>query len=944
MPAVKPRNRPSLSSRSLPGLLLAALLCAAAGDAWADSGNEAQRFHEDAQSRLARNDAAGAIIQARNAVQRDPDLLPAHLLLGKALLKDGQAAAAEAEFEIALRRGASMAEVAQPYAQALMMFGNSEKLLDRIKPDGLPAPLKAEVLAMRATAMADLGDLKGALATVAEARALAPKSLSPLRVDIDLALRSRDPQRARQDLALALGMAPQDAQFLHLQGALLQGSGDAEGALRYFAKALEADSRLVDARIARASLLIDLKRPEEALPDLDKAAAMTDREPRVAYLKSLVLAARGDAAGSRKLLEEVAKLVDTLPDDFVSRQPPLLMLGGLASQTLGRAERARALLELYVKRMPQDPAGRKFLANMYLQGGNLSRVADLLDPLLRSGEADTQVLTTLAALRMQQGRHRDAAEILEAAARLNGDPGIVAQLGFARIANQQPDLGLPLLRKAFDRNPAQPDVATALSTLYLRRGDTRNALLVAEALVRQMPQEALNHNLLGVVRAAARQPAEARAAYLKALELKPGLVPAQLNLARLDITQGRADAARERLTALVGKDETQVQALTELARLELRSGGAEARLPALEKAHARLPRDRALAHTLLALYMGLDKPAKAQALAAELVRQQPQDPDALEALGRAHLALGQRDEARNAFASLIRVPGIGAERLVEIGRLQLAAGAGGDAALSAEKALAAKPGHLPALVLQVEGEVSAGDLRRAERLQRSLAARPAAAAEALRLEGDIALARQQPAQALRAYRLAFDKTPSSQLALRAFQAAYRAGTPEQGIALLDGWLRRQPDDLSAHMALAEGNLRLGRLPAARAAYEAVLARDPANAAATNNLAQVLQRQKDVGALAMAEKAVKLAPKDANALDTLGWLRVNAGALDVGLRTLREARVQAPASRDIRYHLAWTLHRAGQHDEARTELLAALKGRGEFESESEAQALRRELGV
>ena len=41
--------------------------------------------------------------------------------------------------------------------------------------------------------------------------------------------------------------------------------------------------------------------------------------------------------------------------------------------------------------------------------------------------------------------------------------------------------------------------------------------------------------------------------------------------------------------------------------------------------------------------------------------------------------------------------------------------------------------------------------------------------------------------------------------------------------------------------------------------------------------------------------------------------------------LREARQRAPESRDIRYHLAWALHRSGQRDAARSELAAARDG-------------------
>ena len=451
---------------------------------------------------------------------------------------------------------------------------------------------------------------------------------------------------------------------------MLQGSGDAIAALAAFARALAADPQLVDAMIARASLLIDLQRFDEAMADLQRAAALTRREPRVAYLKSLVLAARGDAAGSRAQLEEVTRLVDSLPEAFIARQPPLLMLGSLASQATGRSERARVLLELYVLRLPGEPAGRKLLANLYLAAGNSSRVADLLEPLLRAGDPDPQVFTTLAAMRMQQGRFREAAEALEAAARAGGaTPGLTAQIGFARIGNQQSEQGLALLRQAFEQNPGQLPVGTALATLLLRRGDAAGALRLAETLVRQLPDEPAAHNLLGVVRGANRQPDAARSAYNRALALAPSLLPAQLNLARLDAAEGRVDAARRRPGELIRRDAGNVQALTELGHLERVAGRpAEAR-PLLEKAHGLAPADQAAGTELLALYQQLGEAPAALRVAKQLAQARPDDPALLEALGRAHHAVGERAQAWSAFARLARQAGSDAERLVAVGAL-----------------------------------------------------------------------------------------------------------------------------------------------------------------------------------------------------------------------------------------------------------------------------------
>ena len=66
---------------------------------------EATRFYEDAVGRLERDDVAGAIIQLNNALQKDPGMLAAHVLLGKARLRNADPEGAEVSFDKALRLG-----------------------------------------------------------------------------------------------------------------------------------------------------------------------------------------------------------------------------------------------------------------------------------------------------------------------------------------------------------------------------------------------------------------------------------------------------------------------------------------------------------------------------------------------------------------------------------------------------------------------------------------------------------------------------------------------------------------------------------------------------------------------------------------------------------------------------------------------------------------------
>ena len=73
--------------------------------------DEAAKYYEDGLTRFEQNDVDGAIIQLKNALQQDKNMLPVHVLLGKALLAAGDAAAAlpHAERGVALYRAVHVA-------------------------------------------------------------------------------------------------------------------------------------------------------------------------------------------------------------------------------------------------------------------------------------------------------------------------------------------------------------------------------------------------------------------------------------------------------------------------------------------------------------------------------------------------------------------------------------------------------------------------------------------------------------------------------------------------------------------------------------------------------------------------------------------------------------------------------------------------------------------
>ena len=155
-------------------------------------------------------------------------------------------------------------------------------------------------------------------------------------------------------------------------------------------------------------------------------------------------------------------------------------------------------------------------------------------------------------------------------------------------------------------------------------------------------------------------------------------------------------------------------------------------------------------------------------------------------------------------------------------------------------------------------------------------------------------------------------------------------------------MAEHPKDAGFRVYLAERALGDKNLRSAVALYQAVVALQPDNVVALNNLAWSAGQLGDPRAIGYAERAVRLAPDNAAALDTLGTLLVSKGDASEGLEYLTKATDLAPKRHDIRLNYAKAFAKAGRPDDARKELFALQAVADEFPGKSEIPALLKGL--
>ena len=132
------------------------------------------------------------------------------------------------------------------------------------------------------------------------------------------------------------------------------------------------------------------------------------------------------------------------------------------------------------------------------------------------------------------------------------------------------------------------------------------------------------------------------------------------------------------------------------------------------------------------------------------------------------------------------------------------------------------------------------------------------------------------------------------------------------------------------------------LKSAQAQYKVVLASQPDNVVALNNLAWVSGELGDPQSIAYAERALKLAPQSPQVIDTLGGLLIKKGDLAKGLEYQERAVQLAPNAPSLRVNYARGLIKADKKDLARKQLEAAQAIPGESPAKKDAADLLKTL--
>lgn len=916
----------------LGGLLLAATLFVAGGCSETETS---QKLTEEARVYHQKGDNKAAVIQLKNALQKNPENGEARYLLGLVYNDLGNGAPAEKELRKALQLKVDKAKVLPALGKALLAQGQFQKILDEIQPGPETKSVVGSLLALRGNALLALGRQDESKALFEETLKTDAGHTEAYLGMARLALAKHNIAEAVSQTDLALAKSPHDVNALLMKGDLMRAQANKDQAQAAYRQALQISPSSAAIHLRLAALFLDNKQYDAAQGEVTIVRKAEPKNLSALYLQALVDYRQEKYPAAQDTLQELLKIAPNYP--------PSVLLSGAVAYAMGNYELADRQSGDILKQSPGNAFAVRLQAATQLKLNKPAQAVEILQPLLVAMPKDPNILALAGEAYMQNKEYAKATELLEKAAAIAPQSASVrTELALSRLASGNMGNALSELESASELDATHYKADTILVLAHLSKKEYDKALEAILTLQKKQPDNPVTYILQGTAYLGKKDRANARKGFEKALMLQPTYIVAATNLAQMDLEDNNVAAAHKRFEDVLAKDKNNQQAMLALALLARNAQQEKDYVAWLEKA-AKTSASAIKPRLMLAGYY-LDKRDAQKALVAahEAQAANPNDLEALDVLGMAQLANGEKDNALATYSKLVMLAPKAPLAHLRLANAQMVVQNPAAARVSLGKALELKPGDLDALAALTVLEIGAVRYAEAQKAAQLAQKHNPSSPAGFVLEGDVFIAQKQYPQAAKLYEKAFSLGKSGALAIKLHNALRLAGNGKEAEARLLQWAKEHADDLGARNALAESFMQDGRYSMAVEQYQYLLSKNPKNPATLNNLAWLYGQLKDPRAVGYAEQANKLAPGNPNVLDTLGWALVEQGKVNQGLEHLRSALVKAPDVPDIRYHLAVALFKSGDKVMARRELEHALDSGHSFVQERDARSLLEQL--
>ena len=819
-----------------------------------------------------------AIIEFRNALQIDPDMIPALRALGQAYRAKSWDEDAARELSRAARLEPASLPILSELGRILVALEDWEAcngLGETIAGADAKNPYGPY---LRGAAASGRGDSATGLRLLSEALKLGPGLPEIQQAYGEALARAERYDQADQAFRTVLAQYPKDADAMAgLAMALLRRGATAE-AVEVANRAREADPYNARVRLARSAVLSVQGKWAEAVWELESL-------PRQAWSPRFQLAL-GEVYLRNDRPESAMSVLDPLVKRFTGFTVARYLLGH-AALGANRTDKAITEFQEVVRQAPTNPNARFSLGVAYAQGG-------------RPAEALTLYAELSGAMGKLPVYHLQRALALARLARW--DEAIAAAETARRMA------------------PASADAYEVLGRIYLGRKDVARAQEMYARAIEVKPDFTAARLALGQLYDFKRQPEAALREYEAALQADPRSQPAVVAKVNALTRAGRHDEAVTFVQGLMKRQGETAPLLTMLGNVYLAKGQTAKAATEYRRAVKVSESYPAARFALARLALAASKEQEAVDHLHQVLTGAPGHAAAGSALAGLYARETRYDQAIQVLEPVALANPRQPELTLQLAEVYLQKGRYDDALRAVERFVAPGTVVVPARMIAALAYLGKSEPAAAiKELEPVVRANPRFAmghyymGRALLARGDVEAARKSYGRALEIE----PRLPQVRIELAALSGqAPDAKTLDEHIAGLRRALERNPGDVPLRYALGRAYLAKGQAKEAEAEFKRIL--DAAPGFAPANMAMALLRlgeRRGDDAVEYLRAVVRTTPNDAQAHLLLASHFDRTGNSAMAIEHFEAAVRAAPTRMDAKLRLAELYAQAGRLEDA-----------------------------
>ncbi|MCB1844031.1 MAG: tetratricopeptide repeat protein, partial [Halioglobus sp.] len=675
-------------NRTMSCLLALLLVCSAGAFAQSEGA-----YYEQGVQAYAEGEYAEAYIHLKNALQADPNMVSARLLLAKVHFNAGNVHGAAKESEEALLLGADINLVLPVYGPALIVLRQTDKLfeLEKVADEFTPetqfewALLKGQGYLQRSEP--DLARR--------EFERAAEKFPNDVRSNNTLAALYIDNgmlEEAAGLLEKSLLLDANNVKTLELSAELAIAEEHYDKALRLLNAAYEQDS--ADLRVLRSLARVHLLQGNEQEMEryLELILEQSPDDPAATLLIAITSIDRGDTEIGDAMLSELSQKLSRVDALRLQTTDGMLFIQAASDYVRGSDRSAIDLFNTYLARNPSDLAAISMLVDLYLRNGESRRANTLLSDSREFITNDLALSLQLLHLYIQNGSVLNARELLEDLRKSTDDNPFVTILEAELERSQgRPAEALAVLDSRDFADDPPLSAGLLRGALLLDLGRLEEAREVASGLQLSAADELRVQNFAAIVYLRSGRLKDAERAVNAALKLSPSDQEARFSQAMLLKQRGKREEAARLLNEILEDRPSHTKSILLMAQILFEQGRSEEAIDWSKKVYVYDKTSTLPDEFQVGVYAQQGDWEEALTAALALSKADPLSDVYLVQLAEIYLRLGDLEVAQRPLRRLFVLWKDDPAKLRRLADLQIAAQNPAEARLTLEAALKLEP-------------------------------------------------------------------------------------------------------------------------------------------------------------------------------------------------------------------------------------------------------------